>query len=61
MGPVRQFIGAEPVAEVTLNVWDGGPGKLEWYEDDGLSMEDTSVRVGTSEPLPGKRGETDAS
>lgn len=38
MMPVTQFIGAEAPSMITLHLWPGAPGTLEWYEDDGSSL-----------------------
>ena len=35
---VRQFTGEKPVETINLHVWPGASGRLEWYEDDGVSM-----------------------
>ncbi|MDB6068017.1 MAG: alpha-glucosidase [Pedosphaera sp.] len=39
MSVVQQFVGEKPVNTINLHIWPGGKGKLDWYEDDGASME----------------------
>jgi alpha-glucosidase len=35
MAPARQFVGERAEEIITLHVWAGGSGALNWYEDDG--------------------------
>ena len=37
--PVTQFIGGPQPSEMTLEIWDGAPGRLDWYEDDGETLD----------------------
>lgn len=39
MAEPRQHVGAKPLGTVVLNVWPGGSGSLDWYEDDGVSRD----------------------
>ena len=39
MSEVRQFAVEKPVETINLHVWPGASGRLEWYEDDGVSMD----------------------
>jgi alpha-glucosidase len=38
---VQQFVGEKTSREVELHLWPGGTGSLNWYEDDGQSMDYT--------------------
>ncbi|MHC1767898.1 MAG: TIM-barrel domain-containing protein [Verrucomicrobiia bacterium] len=39
MAPVQQFVGEVPVPVPTLHVWPGTRGHVDWYEDDGDSLD----------------------
>jgi alpha-glucosidase len=38
MAAVRQYVGQKPVHTMNLHIWPGGNDTLNWYEDDGSSM-----------------------
>ncbi len=42
MSAVRQFTGGKPVDTINLHLWPGATGSLDWYEDDGLTMDHLS-------------------
>lgn len=37
--PVQQFVSENKFDTMTLHIWPGRPGELDWYEDDGFSNE----------------------
>jgi len=38
MGKVRQSIREKLDPVIQMNIWAGGAGQFEWYEDDGVSL-----------------------
>ncbi len=38
MQPTMQYMGQEPADPLTIDVWAGGDGSIDLYEDDGLSL-----------------------
>jgi len=38
-GPIQQFVGSDKAIQINLRIWDGENGRLDWYEDDGESLE----------------------
>ena len=38
MGPVQQYIGEKTLSTITLHIWAGASGKLQWHEDDGRPL-----------------------
>jgi hypothetical protein len=39
MGALRQHTGGPGDDTINLHLWPGGRGELDWYEDDGVSMQ----------------------